>query len=79
MKNCFSFFKNIECKYYPCHKGIKELNCLFCYCPLFFFNDCGGNFIITGKKTKDCSNCIIPHEPNKGYKYINKKLKKVIM
>ncbi len=75
MKNSYNFFKNIDCKYYPCHKGIKVINCLFCYCPLYFLKDCGGNYILNQKGIKDCSNCIIPHVPVKGYKYINKKLK----
>ncbi|MFW5671451.1 MAG: cysteine-rich small domain-containing protein, partial [Acetivibrio ethanolgignens] len=35
MENSYRFFENRECKYFPCHKGLKELNCLFCYCPLY--------------------------------------------
>ena len=27
-------FENRECKYYPCHET-DNINCLFCYCPLF--------------------------------------------
>ena len=33
MKNSFYYFENRDCQYYPCHKGMAEMNCLFCYCP----------------------------------------------
>ncbi len=59
----FKFFAHKECEYYPCHKGIDEMNCLFCYCPLYL-TDCPGNpsFIVSGSETiKDCSNCLFPH------------------
>ena len=78
MENSYKFFKNTDCKYYPCHKNIKDLNCLFCYCPLYFIKDCGGNFKINKKGIKDCADCIVPHVSEKGYKYINKKLKELI-
>ncbi len=58
MKNSYRFFCNTDCKYYPCH-DLKDINCLFCYCPLYTY-DCGGNFVIT-KGKKDCTNCTIPH------------------
>ena len=35
MNDSYRYFKNRACQYYPCHKGIEELNCLFCYCPLY--------------------------------------------
>lgn len=56
----YKFFCNKKCEYYPCHRGLDEINCLFCYCPLFGF-DCGGNYIITPDNKKDCSNCLLPH------------------
>lgn len=34
-ENSYRFFFNRECQYYPCHEGIEEMNCLFCYCPLY--------------------------------------------
>ena len=53
-------------------KNVEDFNCMFCYCPLYFLEDCGGNYsYING--IKDCSNCLIPHKP-KGYDYINKKI-----
>ena len=50
-------------------KNLEDFNCMFCYCPLYFLEDCGGNYTYI-KGIKDCSNCLIPHKP-KGYDYIN--------
>jgi len=66
------FFKN-KCKFYPCH-DLKEINCLFCYCPLFNFKNCGGTHIILKDGTKDCSKCTYPHI-RKNYNKIIKRLK----
>ena len=63
-RNEYKFFNHETCEYFPCHKGVKpeEFNCLFCYCPLYALGrKCGGNFRITEKGYKDCSNCTIPH------------------
>ncbi|SFQ45550.1 glycerate dehydrogenase [Lachnospiraceae bacterium XBB1006] len=60
-----SFFANTACKYYPCHEGIREMNCLFCYCPMYRFEHCLGspNYIErNGKRIKDCTHCTYPHE-----------------
>lgn len=75
-KNSESFFNNCECPHFPCHKVIKkdEFNCLFCYCPLYNLNDCGGNFIVLENGVKDCSNCTLPHQ-KENYNYIMNKLK----
>ena len=77
------FFCNRDCEYFPCHEGIEgdRFNCLFCYCPLYAMGSgCGGNcsFIKVGdganeKEVKDCSACLIPHQPE-NYDYIIKKL-----
>ena len=46
MKSSYKYFENRECKYYPCHKNMQNVNCLFCYCPLYTLGDkCGGNYI----------------------------------
>lgn len=66
MKNSSRFFENKECEYYPCHKGVEDFNCLFCYCPLHRLEHCPGTpeFIeVSGKVIKDCSNCTFPHKP----------------
>ena len=79
MKNNFSFFKNTECEYFPCHNSSGEhFNCMFCYCPLYALGDkCGGNFCYTSDNIKDCSSCLIPHT-DKGYQYIMSKLDEII-
>ncbi len=74
----FRYFENKECEYYPCH-AMKHLNCLFCFCPLYRFEDCGGNYTVlkstTGRSLKDCSSCCLPHTPE-GYDWIMSRLKK---
>lgn len=71
MKQSFKFFANTECEYYPCHQGLEDHNCLFCYCPLYRM-DCKGNFQYF-QGIKDCSKCLVPHRPE-GYEYITEKL-----
>lgn len=72
----YRYFENRSCEYYPCHKSDK-INCLFCFCPLYLVNDCGGNCSYikdkNGREIKDCSECMLPHTPD-GYDYIIKKL-----
>lgn len=76
MKNSASFFRNYECEWFPCHKvnDDTEFNCLFCFCPLYNKEDCGGNFTYTSNGIKDCSNCLIPHKAE-NYEYIISKMK----
>jgi Zn-finger protein len=73
----YKFFENKECEYYPCHDlkeyEMEKMNCLFCYCPLYRDEDCGGNCVVLGNGIKDCSGCLIPHSEG-GYAWINKKL-----
>ena len=79
MNNSFCFFSNKECKYYPCHKGIEEINCLFCYCPLYRLENCPGNpgyIERNDHKIKDCSNCTFPHKPE-NYDRINEILRNI--
>ena len=66
MENSYRFFKNKECKYFPCHEGVEELNCLFCYCPMYAKDKCLGRpqYIMTGnRKIKVCTDCTFPHQP----------------
>ncbi len=66
MVNSYRFFENRECRYYPCHEDLKELNCLFCYCPLYNRENCPGNPQYTekaGKRIKVCAGCTFPHKP----------------
>ena len=76
----YSFFQNIECEYFPCHKesNTETFNCLFCYCPLNHMENCPGNpkFIqVDGKTIKDCTECTFPHESD-NYDVIMKILSK---
>lgn len=66
MEQSYRFFENKECKYFPCHKGLEEFNCLFCYCPMYPIKECPGNPQIVEKKGKNikvCTNCTFPHQP----------------
>lgn len=66
MNNSYKFFENKECEYYPCHKGMTSINCLFCYCPFYSWEECPGkNEYIKksdGRQIKDCSSCNFPHD-----------------
>lgn len=76
----FSYFSHRNCEYFPCHKGadVENFNCLFCYCPLYALGkDCGGDFRMTEKGLKDCSNCLIPHK-RENYGYITKRYQELV-
>lgn len=73
----YKFFENKDCEYYPCHKS-ERINCLFCFCPLYKKDDCGGNYQKLPNGVKDCSNCNLPHS-EKGYDFIIDKLKGELM
>ncbi len=76
MENSHRFFSNKECKYYPCHEMEGELNCLFCYCPLYPY-ECIGNYRMIekdGRKVKSCRECTFPHQPG-NYDRINELIK----
>lgn len=65
MENSSRFFANKECEYYPCHKSDGDINCLFCFCPLYNM-ECPGNYKMVDKgkkKIKSCIDCTFPHEP----------------
>lgn len=77
MENSYRFFENKKCQYFPCHEGLEDFNCLFCYCPLYSRDNCPGNHSykgINGKKVKICTNCTFPHQPE-NYDIIMKILK----
>lgn len=60
----YKFFQHRECEYFPCHpmENLEDFNCLFCYCPLYALGkDCGGNYTISDKGVKICTNCCFPH------------------
>lgn len=66
MENSYRFFENRKCEHFPCHDGMEELNCMFCYCPLYRVEKCPGNpkyLDVNGKSIKECSDCTFPHQP----------------
>ncbi len=68
MEHNYRFFCNRDCEYFPCHTGadLEQFNCLFCYCPLYpLGSDCGGQFTYTDDGVKDCSTCLLPHDPRR--------------
>lgn len=63
-ENSFKYFENRACKYYPCHH-MEHINCLFCYCPLYAYADCPGDYTMIpkeGDQIKNCTDCKFPHE-----------------
>lgn len=74
IENSYKYYKNLDCKYFPCHRveTTEIFNCMFCYCPLYFLDECGGNYKLSFH-IKDCTDCTIPHL-DKGYEYINNKI-----
>ena len=71
----YRFFQNKECEYFPCKSTEDDLNCLFCFCPIYHV-DCKGNYTYTDKGIKDCSNCVIPHGI-RGYEIVVSILKEI--
>jgi len=73
--NSSRFFQNRECEYFPCHTprngDTEDFSCLMCYCPLYSYRDCGGNYTLYDGEHKDCSLCDLPHY---NYEYIITKL-----
>ncbi len=66
MEQSYRFFENRACKYFPCHEGLEEFNCLFCYCPLYSRPNCPGKHTYiekNGEKIKSCMDCTFPHKP----------------
>lgn len=66
MEHSYRFFENRDCKYFPCHKGVEDFNCLFCYCPLYHLEHCPGSPVYMetgGRRQKVCTNCTFPHRP----------------
>ena len=76
----YTFFNHATCEFYPCHDmPAEDLNCLFCYCPLYCLGpDCGGNFRYVGEAgdIKDCSACTVPHR-RENYDYIMRQFERV--
>ena len=79
MNHSYKYFENRECQYYPCHKEMQNMNCLFCYCPLYSHKECPGEYRyieLDGKKIKECLDCTFPHEAANYDSVIQQLLKK---
>ncbi|MBO6137791.1 MAG: metal-binding protein [Lachnospiraceae bacterium] len=77
MDNSFRFFENKDCEFYPCHKNIEHINCLFCYCPFYFQESCPGTpeyIEKNGRRIRVCTDCNFIHEPD-NYPNIIKELR----
>ena len=73
----FAFFQHSDCEYFPCHAIDMEggsFNCLFCFCPLYDLDDCGGTFFYLERGRKDCSACMLPHH-KENYGLITQRLR----
>lgn len=75
MDHSHRFFRNTACRYFPCHPGAdpETFNCLFCFCPLYFLDACGGDHTLR-QGVKDCTPCLRPHRPE-GYDAILERLR----
>ncbi|MEF2145704.1 MAG: cysteine-rich small domain-containing protein [Desulfovibrionaceae bacterium] len=73
----YRFYSNTACEYFPCHKTAhpERFNCLFCFCPLYFMDDCGGKYVLMENGQKDCKGCQLPHSPG-GYDHVLAKLRR---
>lgn len=69
------YFENHSCPHYPCHRT-EHINCLFCMCPLYSLEDCGGNYSVLDNGVKDCSNCLFPHIRD-NYPKVQEKLREI--
>ena len=80
MTNSFRFFENRDCEYYPCHRDIEHINCLFCYCPFYFLESCPGTpscMEKNGMKIRVCTDCNYPHEAE-NYPAVIKEIRKAL-
>lgn len=59
----YKFFQNKECEWFPCHstQNKEQFSCLMCFCPLYCYEDCGGEYKMLDNNVKDCTQCLIPH------------------
>lgn len=70
----YKFFRNLKCECFPCHKTDDEqgFNCMFCFCPLYYIDDCGGNYTYKEDGIKCCQDCTFPHKKENYELIINK-------
>ena len=80
MGHNYKFVQNKACEFFPCHEMKEdELNCLFCYCPLYaLVDECGGNPTFLEDGTKDCSECTVTHQKGTGYDHVMSKIMNIL-
>jgi len=64
LENSYKYFENRDCAFYPCH-DMEEINCLFCFCPLYEMEECPGDPVYAehdGKRVRICNDCRYPHD-----------------
>lgn len=68
----YKFFQNTDCEFFPCHPtdDPSRFSCQFCFCPLYYIEDCGGEYT-DFEGMKDCGGCLIPHND---YEYVIAKI-----
>jgi len=79
-KTYYKHFTNEKCEYYPCHNMPEgeQINCMFCYCPLYALGkECGGDFTYTEKGRKNCAGCTKPHGKD-GYEHVMAHIREVL-
>mgnify|MGYP000417579403 CR=1 FL=1 len=70
MENSYRYFENRACKYYPCHEVENdEMNCLFCFCPLYEREHCPGNPEYINSKAESSNPACTAHFPTKRENY----------
>ena len=67
MENSYKYFKNTDCKYFPCHKGLSD-DLIVCFVIVLCIvcQNCPGSKTYiekNGKKIKVCTDCTFPHRP----------------
>jgi len=60
VKSTKNLYKQKDSICNKCHNS-KDIYCLFCYCPLYYKENCGGDYVILPNGVKDCNGCIRPH------------------
>ena len=60
-----------------CHRTHNDIYCLFCFCPLYHEDNCGGNPVYLDNGIKDCSFCDRVHDKEFVKKLLKEKLWKI--
>ena len=72
-------YANRACRFFPCHTMDPEcFSCLFCYCPLYGLEDCGGEFTRNADGIKNCTECTYVHD-RRNYGEIIRKIREKVL